>query len=276
MPPSPAQRRLPLLLAVLIPLGTLVGGCAQFPRIDPSGERFLIWPGPAAASPALGALSAIPTNQVAPPVFGSGGGGSLCPLCPLGGCPLGGCGLAAPLTNTVGRPTLPEQLRITPERILAPVGSEVVLKAGVCADTGYLRTNRRIEWMLNPQGTGQFVTIGEQGEMDILRAPWQRPKKFDNTYAVGYTSPFHTCVNRGTSDPSDDTQIRPGRSVDHCQQSDRRGQLHHGPRPGERQLARATCVGHHLLGRCPVAIARVDLGATRPIAYADDHRHAPK
>ena len=46
--------------------------------------------------------------------------------------------------------------------------------------------------------------------MDILRYPWQRPQKIDNTYAVGYTAPFHTCLHRGTADPSDDTQIRPG------------------------------------------------------------------
>ena len=202
----------------------LVSGCAGLPRIDPSGERILIWPDPSAQT----------TSPIAPPTIGN------VPAAPVysgnrGPC-LGICGscrdacdwitgrdyvspappaaqAGPPVAFASARPGIAdakEVLSITPEKILAPVGSEVVLKAGVCADAGYLRTNRRVEWMLEQRGTGQFVTVGEQGELDILRLPWQRPNKHDNTFAVGYTSPFHTCLNRGTADLSDDVQIRPG------------------------------------------------------------------
>lgn len=195
----------------------LTVGCAGLPRIDPSGRRLLIWPQQNA--PATG-FAPVAGNVDAPPVAAPGSNGS-CPLCPWSGsCPLcdwtrrttapGVTPLAPPPVAAAPAGAPDERLTITPDRILAPVGSEVILRAGVCADTGYLRTNRRVEWMLGAEGTGQFVTVGEQGEMDILRFPWQRPNKHDNTYAVGYTSPFHTCLNRGTADRSDDVQVRPG------------------------------------------------------------------
>jgi uncharacterized repeat protein (TIGR01451 family) len=116
---------------------------------------------------------------------------------------------AGPVTTTALSP-VDEQLTITPSRVLAPVGSEVILKAGVCYKDGYLRTNRRIEWMLGQEGAGQFVTVGERGEMDFMRLPWERPNKVDNSYVVGYTTPFNVCLRRGTDDPTDDVQVRTG------------------------------------------------------------------
>lgn len=116
---------------------------------------------------------------------------------------------AGPVAVTAQSP-VDEQLTITPSRVLAPVGSEVILKAGVCYKDGYLRTNRRIEWMLGQEGAGQFVTVGERGEMDFMRLPWERPNKVDNSYVVGYTTPFNVCLRRGTDDTTDDVQVRTG------------------------------------------------------------------
>ena len=53
-----------------------------------------------------------------------------------------------------------DHLRITPDRVLAPVGSEVVLEAGICSSAGYLITDRRIEWLLDRGGAGQFADVG--------------------------------------------------------------------------------------------------------------------
>lgn len=195
-----------------------VSGCAGLPRIDPSGRRILIWPDAQSTASTAPSLPTLPSlgNLDVPPVF-AGGGNTVAPPQPGVAPPtFGGPGPVAqlsptgvPLATTVQSPAK-ERLSITPARLLAPVGSEVILKAGVCGDNGYLRTNRRIEWMLGQQGTGQFVTVGEQGEMDILRAPWQRPNKHDNSYAVGYTTPFHVCLRRGTDDASDDVQVERG------------------------------------------------------------------
>lgn len=173
------------------PVGSCLDNCPCLPRIDPTGRRCLVWPAAttAAVAPALSG-----GNVVAPPVY-AGAAPAAAP--------------AAPAATTALSP-VDEKLTITPTRLLAPVGSEVILKAGVCSNKGYLRTNRRIEWMLGQEGTGQFVTVGEQGEMDILRLPWQRPNKFDNSYAVGYTTPYHVCLRRGTDDASDDVQVERG------------------------------------------------------------------
>jgi hypothetical protein len=177
----------------------LTSGCASLPRIDPSGRRFLVWPErqTTTVAPSL----ATPGNVTVPPVFA----GTVPPpaLPPMPGAPAG------PVTTTALSP-VDEQLTITPSRVLAPVGSEVILKAGVCYKDGYLRTNRRIEWMLGQEGAGQFVTVGERGEMDFMRLPWERPNKIDNAYAVGYTTPFNVCLRRGTDDTTDDVQVRTG------------------------------------------------------------------
>lgn len=183
----------------------VTSGCAGLPRIDPSGRRILIWPERQAttAAPTL----ASPGNINVPPVYAGTVAPPATAAAPAGPTTFGAP--AAPVTNTALSPP-DEELKITPSRVLAPVGSEVILKAGVCNKDGYLRTNRRIEWMLGQEGSGQFVTVGERGEMDFMRLPWERPNKVDNAYAVGYTTPFHVCLRRGTDDVSDDVQVRPG------------------------------------------------------------------
>lgn len=225
------------LQAVLIALAVATaGGCAlnRLPRIDPTGQRLFVPPSQAAPIPALPAASAAPTlapgaagglpatppNVVAPPAYTD-------PYLPGGPQP------ATATTDWLGRPvvvgppvaTVPgqpvagpaavpsvpgEALSITPSRILAPVGSEVILVGGVCAENGRLRTNERVEWMLDRAGTGQFVTVGGRGELDMFRWPTNTPRKVDNFFAIGSTSPYNECLDRGTPDPSDDVQIRRG------------------------------------------------------------------
>jgi uncharacterized repeat protein (TIGR01451 family) len=101
-------------------------------------------------------------------------------------------------------------LRITPDRILAPVGSEVVLKAGICSAQGYLIANQRVEWLLSPSGTGEFVDLGERDQVTLFRPIWDTPTKFDNNYAITSTSFMPVCLNRGTPEPTDDVQILKG------------------------------------------------------------------
>ena len=213
------DRRLLPLVALAV---AMVGGCAGLPRIDPSGEQILIFPGetppaapgtpvlpppvvgnaPLVADPfaANGLIAPPPGNLPAPPVYATSSP-SWCPLLDN----LRGPAVIGPVA------AIPQdRLTLTPQRVLAPVGSEVVLQAAVCGASGYQMTNRRIEWTLGQQGAGQFVEIGDEGQPDVLRWPWERPKKIDNNYAVGYTSPFHTCLRRNAIDPGDDIQIRPG------------------------------------------------------------------
>ncbi len=200
----------------------VASGCAlnRLPRIDPTGRQLLVFPDQPAAgglAPALppGGLPAIPPNSVVSPIYTDsllpGSPGAIASTDAFGRPVIIGAPVASVTGGPIALPTLPgEQIRITPERLLAPVGSEVVLRAGVCATNGYLRTNERIEWMLDRAGTGQIVTVGNRGELDFARMPWNMPRKVDNYFAIGATSPFVQHLDRGTPNPADDIPIRKG------------------------------------------------------------------
>ncbi|WP_442482262.1 DUF7507 domain-containing protein [Aeoliella sp. SH292] len=226
-------RRLSLALVALAILAA--GGCAMnsLPRIDPTGQRLLLWPdeptptwtppvqttAPTLVPGSTAALPAAPGNVTAPPVltdpFLPGGPSNVTtdwlgqpvvvsqpvPMTP-GGQMLGGA---------IAVPTVPgERISITPSRILAPVGSEVVLVAGVCGENDRLMANERVEWMMDRAGTGQIVTVGQRGEIDLFRMPQNTPRKVDNFFAIGSTSPYSEMLDRGTPDPNDDIEIRRG------------------------------------------------------------------
>jgi len=97
-----------------------------------------------------------------------------------------------------------------PGNTVAPVGSEVILVAGVAGADNYLRTNRRLEWSLSPGGMGQFVAVGRNGPVDLMVGDFNRPRKIDNTFAIGSTSRKQLRLTRGTPDPGDDVRVLRG------------------------------------------------------------------
>jgi uncharacterized repeat protein (TIGR01451 family) len=204
-------------------------GCAswQGPRIDPSGNQFLIWPQDAPPAATLGPpppAVAVPGNIQAAPVWSDPAPGSY--SMPLGttvvGPPVAAPALPGPVVGApvaIGPPVpigpaVPvlgqPSLRITPDRVMAPVGSEVIVRAGICGGDGYLVTNERVEWLVAREGAGQIVDLGERGRLDWFRSWWDTPRKVDNWYAVGTTSTHAKCLRRGNADPSDDVQVRSG------------------------------------------------------------------
>lgn len=110
----------------------------------------------------------------------------------------------------VGRPDEGLALTLSPRLTVAPVGSEVVLLAGVRGSDSYLRTNQRLEWSLAPGGVGHFVAVGKGGLTDLLLGDFTRPRKIDNTFAVGSTSRRFVWLNRGTPTTSDDVCVLSG------------------------------------------------------------------
>ncbi len=103
-----------------------------------------------------------------------------------------------------------EAVTLSPHLTVAPVGSEVVLLAGVRGADGFLRTNRRLEWSLASDGVGQFVDVGKSGLTDMLLGDFNRPRKIDNTFAIGSTSRTRLRLNRGTPTTSDDVCVLRG------------------------------------------------------------------
>jgi uncharacterized repeat protein (TIGR01451 family) len=99
---------------------------------------------------------------------------------------------------------------ISPDRVMAPIGSEVVLRAGICSARGYLLADHRVEWLLAKEGAGQIVDLNNRGEFDLLSPPWDVPRKIDNWYAIGSTANFPTVIHRNVVNPTGDVQIQRG------------------------------------------------------------------
>jgi uncharacterized repeat protein (TIGR01451 family) len=101
-------------------------------------------------------------------------------------------------------------VEVQPRETVASVGSEVVLIAGVCGPDGYLRTNRRLEWSIDPGGVGQFVSVGETGLVDLMLGDFNRPRKITNTFAIGSTLRSNTRLNRGSCVPEENVYVLRG------------------------------------------------------------------
>ncbi|MGI9427579.1 MAG: hypothetical protein ACR2NM_02895 [Bythopirellula sp.] len=168
----------------------LAVGCAGWrcPRIDPSGERLFI-----CSRDKVPPVAAASANVQAPPLYTD----AVFPqpvLPPAGSVP----------------PIPQDRLSITPNRVLAPVGSEVILKAGLCTSENFLLTDSKIEWLLARDEVGEFVSLGGRGWCKDPWLPWNKPKKIDNHYATGYTARVPLLITRGTADRTDDVQVEPG------------------------------------------------------------------
>ncbi|WP_428304944.1 hypothetical protein [Lacipirellula sp.] len=221
MPTLPAyHRRLLVLLALacaLVDAGCAGLRCPRCPRIDPSGERCLIWPKDEAAvatvpppstvfPAATASLPTVPGNTTAPPVLTD-------PVFPQPELPAvataaPGVPIAPVSTQVATEPQ--DRLTLSPERMLAPVGTEVVLKANICTTDGYTLAEQKIDWMLGRNGVGEFVEVSGKGAFHPSIYPWNKGSKTDNYLANSYTANGPHCIDRGTPDPSDDVGISRG------------------------------------------------------------------
>jgi uncharacterized repeat protein (TIGR01451 family) len=190
-----------LVQLTLAVCAALSGGCTCLPRIDPSGERCFIWPNQQQQQLQQDVLPPSMGNRTAPPVVTD-------PIFPAPQVvtPNVVPGASAPVV-----PTVPfETLSMTPDRVLAPVGSEVILKTGICTRENFLLTCQKIDWLVAREGTGQLVAVGGRGWCADPVLPWNKGKKVDNNYGIGYTAHVDYTIDRGTEDTSDDVEIVSG------------------------------------------------------------------
>jgi uncharacterized repeat protein (TIGR01451 family) len=255
------------LAAISLLCATTFSGCATYqgPRIDPTGEQFIVWPNeppPALASPPFGAPVSVPPgaatvgppatvpapvaavapptvpvaaplpfgNVQAPPVYSDPGvpttaapPGTIPPVQYVPGAgnyalppatvtpavPIVAPGAAPPYSGTV--PIGREHLRLTPDRLVAPVGTQVVVKAGVCGADGSLIPNERVEWSVARNGIGQ---LGDMGLHDLSQffGWWEAPQKLDDWSAVGHTAYMPVTLDIGAPEPTCDLRIERGQS----------------------------------------------------------------
>ena len=209
-------------------------GCASFrlPAIDPTGRQLflpkpayttfvdktpgLCYPKPAYVTP--------PTPPRCPP-----------PPCPPQSFPAQSCPASPKQPSTCGPPKkvcepcskggstcLPHQVKgdprfdaqliLNPRRLVAQVGSEVVLRAGVCARDGYYITKEPIEWMLSQDSAGNFVQSSGKGRPVMHRLLQREPNGKDSSYAVSWTSPSKQFLPRDQQKASDDIWLVRGQT----------------------------------------------------------------
>ncbi|HTN76611.1 MAG TPA: hypothetical protein VL096_15230 [Pirellulaceae bacterium] len=194
--------RAALLLLVLI------AGC-QVPRIDPSGNAIFA-PGSTTLDPQLGQLPTPTPAFVAPPAPENCSPGQ--PGCkkffPTSQCEKLVSGIYKEFT-CVGDEG---QLQLTPARLVAPVGTEVVLLAGLCGPEKTFVARQPIEWLMSQESVGNFVAVGEDGECSLTRVYKSQPKKTTGGYAVGVSSAAAATVTRGTPQPNDDFHLGRGQA----------------------------------------------------------------
>jgi len=155
-------------------------GCSGLPRIDPSGQRFFLPPAPPGTSPCQPGI-VVPTDQA--PVYQA----------PAYQAPASGAFKEVPGPSLCGDA---QELILSPRLTIAPVGSEVVLLAGVHGGDQYLRTNQRVEWTIAPTGPGQFVELGKNGVVDWLLGDFNHPRKTGSTTAIAANTSACTAATR--------------------------------------------------------------------------------
>jgi uncharacterized repeat protein (TIGR01451 family) len=103
---------------------------------------------------------------------------------------------------------------LSPSKVIAPVGGEVVLLSGICGTDGYLQMNEKLEWMLTPDSVGTFIQVGDDdpGLLTKLVGSKTRPSKKDPSYAIGITSTKRMLITRGNNDTRDDVQLEKGQT----------------------------------------------------------------
>jgi hypothetical protein len=101
-----------------------------------------------------------------------------------------------------------QYVRLTPHGVMAPIGTEVVLKAGVSDCDGALLPNRRIEWGV--AGAGRFSELGSAYQVGRFAWPWTVPRKIADNHAIGNTAMSESVLFSGTPDPNDDVPIYRG------------------------------------------------------------------
>jgi len=104
------------------------------------------------------------------------------------------------------------KVAVTPSKVIAPVGSEVILLAGVCGADGCMYANQEVEWMLAPGGAGHFIALGRKSPLDWIVGFPTWPRKVNDSYAIGTTSSRYLCLTRGTPTPSDDLPVQRGQA----------------------------------------------------------------
>lgn len=212
--------RAAILLTALAVCAAGVGCQAlRIPAIDPSGRRLFLPPpnyttlaGPSPATQQFGILPtpAWSAPPLPPPCLDAPAPPTAFVAEPECGVPLPAPTPAIVVPQGAQQPHR-EQLTLAPKSIIAPVGSEVVLVAGLCSGKGYYLKREPIDWTITRESVGQFVQV--PNEHSVWRHLWNiQPEKRSGDLAAARTQVKPVTITRGNADPSDDVHVASGQS----------------------------------------------------------------
>lgn len=104
------------------------------------------------------------------------------------------------------------QLIMTPSKIIAPVGSEVVVLAGICGSDGRFLKNQPLQWRLSNDSVGEIIEVGgmQHGTFNRLVPP--TAKLVNGQMAYGRTGLKRLVLSRGTPTRDDDIEVASGQT----------------------------------------------------------------
>lgn len=105
------------------------------------------------------------------------------------------------------------RILLSPQKIVAPVGGEVILLSGICGNDGYLQVGQPLEWMLTPDSVGTFIEVGNDDPGVLHRlAKIDKVDKRSGSYALGVTSTKRSLITRGNLNSQDDVPLEKGQT----------------------------------------------------------------
>lgn len=104
------------------------------------------------------------------------------------------------------------ELLVTPSKIVAPVGSEVLVLAGICGPDGYFVTNQPIEFNLSQDSVGQIIDYQGRPSKRIGSLLPAKATKSSGSYLTLTTARKAEQLKRGTPTNVDDIHVEKGQS----------------------------------------------------------------
>jgi len=112
----------------------------------------------------------------------------------------------------IGSGVLQDRLLVTPTRVVATIGNEVVVLAGICGPEGCFVTRQPVEWSLSRDSVGSFVDYGEAGHKLAACILHTSSRDLTNDFVTTRTSTSPRVITRGTPTLGDDVWLKKGQS----------------------------------------------------------------
>ncbi|MEO8493862.1 MAG: hypothetical protein ABI614_02245, partial [Planctomycetota bacterium] len=184
-------------------------GCSSIrvPAVDPNGAC-LFAPGGQYTTLESPCAALLPASCLPRPAYADA------PSVPRCQTPVSATGVAVQPrpSQVVAAPNSPDRLLLTPSKIVAPVGSEVVLLAGLSGANGYFLPKQPVEWLLSQESVGHFVDVGEDDHPTLSALFHHTPEKRSSNFAVARTTSQARALTRGTPAPGDDIWLQKGQT----------------------------------------------------------------